>query len=818
MESLMQDLRYGFRRLWKSPGFTAVAVLTLALGLGANTAIFSVVYTALLRPLSFSQPDQLMQVLRKFRGGRSEAVSEPKFVYWQAHCRAFEALTAYEFGGLGFNLTGTERPERVLGYRVTKDFFRTFDVQLALGRGFLTEEDQPGARRVVVLSHSLWWRRFGGDPSILGRQITLDGAGYTVVGVMPASFRYPPMADLWTPLQPDPASHDTNNYLGVIGRLKSGTARTEAEAAMNVFLEQHRQISPEDVWEQEAVTLMPLQEWLYGGFRPALLTLLGAVGLVLLIACVNVANLQLARAATRRKEVAIRAALGASAARIVRQLLTESVLLWLAGGAAGLMLGAWLLPLLLAFSPAGLSGVNPVVIDHTVLVFALALSLLTGLLFGLVPAVQAARSDQHGWLKEGSTRMTGPSSQTARRVLVVSEIALAAILLVGAALLVKSFARLLSTDPGFDPNSVLTMKLWLPERKYGDAGALERFSRTALDCIRSLPGVASAAVSIKLPLERGLDTSFTIEGRYKGQGMNDPGAGSLYYRPISYGYFEVLRIPLVRGRLFSDRDGAGTPGVAIINQAAARKYWPNQDPVGQRITIGPPLLPEYADAVPREIVGVVADVREVGLAQDPPGIVYVPMTQMPPKQTRSLVRAGAVKMTIKLATDPGRITAAVEQAMWAIDPELPITDVLPMDVIVARSAPSLRFSMLILSVLGGVALLLATVGTYGVLSYLVAERTPEIGICIALGAQPHDVLGMVLREGMRLIAAGLALGMAGGLVLTRVLGGFLFGIRPTDPTTYLAVLLLLGAAGLLATYIPARRATKVDPMVALRYE
>ena len=818
MDKIWQNLRYGIRTLLKRPGFTAVAVLTLALGIGANTAIFSLANALLFRPLPFVQPDQVVQVMMKTPHGGNDAYSEQKFLYWREHNSVFEGLAAVEHGGTAFSLMRTDNSVRVVGFRVTKELFPVLGIKAILGRGFLSDEDRPGVSHVAVLSHDLWLRLFGRDSSILGKQIKLNGENYTVVGVMPSSLRYPPTAELWIPLQIDPASHSRDNYLGILGRLRRGVDHRAAETAINGLLQQYKEIDPEDVGHHESAVLMRLQKRLSIGLEFPLFTMQAAAGLMLLLACINVANLQLARSAARRQEIAIQVALGAGPTRIIQLLLTENVLLWLAGGAAGVLLGAWMVALLVRLIPRGFLGVNPIVTDHVVLLFALALSLLTGLLFGIVPAVQAAHSNQNEALKEGSAPVARGKRLTIRRFVVIGEVALAMIVLSGAMLLVRSFAHLVGTDPGFDPHGTLTLQLWLPEQKYGEASSLELFSRQVLEQIHALPGVRSVAVSMKLPLERGLDMPFTIEGRYKGGGMHDPGSGVMVYRPVSSAYFETLGIPLVRGRLFANPDrNAGLP-IAIINRAAAMKFWFDQDPVGQRIRIGQPVFPEGADAIPREIVGVVGDVREVGLEKEPPAIVYIPLDQMPNTLVRLLVRVLPLKAVIKTAAASGSLAGTVQRRIWSIDPEVPIADVLPMEVVVWRSTGLTRFNALVSSMIAGFALLMAAVGIYGLLSYLTTERTREIGVRMALGAQPRDVLKRLLGQGMALTLIGILIGLTGALALKRVISSLIYSVSVNNPVTFVAAPVLLTTVALAACYLAARRPTKVDPMAALRFE
>jgi putative ABC transport system permease protein len=824
MTSLLQNLRYAVRTLLRTPAFTAVALVTLALGIGANTAIFSVVNGVLLRPLPYPKAAELVQLERGYKDGRSTAVSIPKFVFWRDHSAGvFSAVTAYEVVSSGFNMAGDGPPERIAGSRVSRDFFAVFGRQPEIGRGFQPEEDRPGGAKVAVLSHELWARRFGADPSLVGRAVVLNGEPYTVVGIMPAGFHFPSAADLWAPLAIDPASREKANYLEVTGRLKTGISRQQAAAALNVVAGQYRILRPDDMDDTETCALQPLQERLYGRLRPALLVLLAAVASVLGIACVNVANLQLARVAARRREVAVRTALGAGAGRIFGQLLTESLVLSVAGGLSGLLLGYWILKPLVALSPVDAmgfsgSGLPPVGIDGNVLAFTFGLALLSGLLFGLVPALQMARADLREPLQENSTRSTGGrSGALARRLLVVSEVALALVLITGATLLVRSFSGLTHTDPGFKPEGVLSVKLSLPAARYADPSALERFSREVTERVGGIPGVRHAAIASTLPLEPGPDLPFTVAGKWPG-GNSQEGVGDAQYRAATAGYFQALGIPLARGRYLDAGDRPGGELVVVINETLARRFFPKQDALGQRIHIGMPFTPELADPGPRRIVGVVKDVRETGLDETAPLLVYVPMGQIPAPVAALLVRLIPVSLVVQTGGSPAALTRQIQKQIWAVDPQQPVSAVAPMTDVVDRSLGSRRFSTVLLGSLALLALALSSVGIYGVLSYLVGQRTREIGVRMALGATGRHVQQMVIGQGIVPVLFGVGAGLVGAFALTRLLASLLVGVSATDPATFVLAPAVLTAVALLASAIPAHRASQLDPLAALRAE
>ena len=822
MNSLIADLRHAVRLLAKNPGFTFIALAALALGIGANTAIFSVVNAVLLRPLPYPEPDRLVFVARQYRDGRrSGSTSIPKFNVWKQYQRTVEYTSAYDFAGPGLNLEGGDKPEQVQGIHVTADYFRLFGVAPALGRTFLPEEDRPGGAPVVVLGDGLWKRRFGADPGILGKPVKLSGQSYTVVGVLPGHFRDDPPVEVWVPLQPDAASTNQAHSLVVAARLRPGATIEAANAEMKLAGDEFRRLFPQWVDDNESVGVQPMQQRLVGEVRPALLILTGAVGFVLLIACANVANLLLARAAGRQKEIAVRSAIGAGRGRIVRQLLTESVVLAALGGALGLLLGSWGVRLLLAASPGNIPRITDLekasavaLLDWRVFAFTLGVAVITGLLFGLVPALHLAKTDLSSTLKEaGGRSASGFRHGWMRSLLVASEMALAVVLLAGAALLIRSFAGLRNVHPGIDPGNVLTLQVSMGHR-YSTTEQVANFQRLVVQRLQGLPGIVAAAPAVALPVQNmGIDLPFTIEGRPL-QGRYH---GSEFWRFVGPRYFDVFRIPLLRGRVFEETDAGKSTPVALVNETMAKRYWPKDDPIGQRITIGKGLGPEFEEPT-RMIVGIVGDVREAGLGQPAEPVMYIPAPQVPDGLTRLANRVIPSNWAIRAAGDPLSLSAAVQREFLAVDAQAPPANVRTMEQVMREATARERFNTLLLAIFAGIALLLAAIGIYGLISYSVQQRSHEIGVRMALGAASGDVLRMFLWHGLRLAAIGMTVGLAAAYGLTRFLGRFLVSLRPTDPAPFIAVAVVLAAVALAATYVPARRATRVSAVVALRYE
>jgi putative ABC transport system permease protein len=796
-----KDLRFAVRMLGKSPGFTLMAVIALALGIGANTAIFSVVNAVMLSRLPFQNPNRLAMVWEQSpRTGKPNVVNPLNFLHWQNRNQSFERIASLI--AFPLSLGGDGEPEQVDGMAISEGFFEILGVQPIMGRWFTPLEDTPGNDNVSILSEGLWRRRYGADPSIIGRQIRVNDHVHTVVGVMPATFRFPmTRADLWTPLAIDRKKPNSGGrYLSTVARLRPGASLASAQADMNVIASQLQRERP-DFDSKWGITVVSLREQVVGDVRTPLYVLLGAVGLVLLIACANVANLMLMRAAGRTREIAIRAALGAGGLRIARQMLVESTLLSLIGGALGLAVGVWSISALTAALPDTISYVNlkTIRIDAVVFLFTLAISLATGILFGLAPALKAARTDVHDALKAGGRGIASGRSFT-RSVLVVAEVALSMILLVGAGLLIRSFARLSHVDPGFDAPHVLTMQLATAGRFPADQKFIE-FNLDLLERVRAVPGVEAAGTSHFLPLGRIIPgTGFWRTDQPRPAHGEEPITEVLVVMP---GYFAAMNVPIIRGRVFEDHDRAGRkPHFVVINQTAARQFYPNENPIGKMLTV------QWGDD-PYEIAGVVGDVHQAAIATAPKPGVFISNLQEP---------SGPSNLVVRTHGDPKLLTQAIGREVHAIDPEIAISDVKTMDEYVSASVAAPRFNTILLGAFAALALVLAAVGIFGVISYSVAQRTQELGIRRALGADSWSVMRLVLAQGLGLAGIGLAIGLAGAFAVTRMLESLLFGVTSTDPLTFVAVGATLIMVAALASYLPARRAASVDPMVALRDE
>ena len=814
MESFLKDLKHSLRILRQSLSFTITAVAALAIGIGANTAIFTVVSTVILRPLPFANSDRIVNIGRP---GDSSTAAIPMFTYWERHNPGFENLAAY-LPGASMNLSGGDKPELVAAMRSSQNYFRLFGASPILGRTFTAAEDQPGGPRVLVIGYGLWQRRFGGDPSIIRQTIRLGGAPYAVVGVLPAGFTSYPAADVWLPLQADPNSTDQAHVLQVCARLPRRISLAQATAQMAVVGKQYVQASSNPIVGNDGqIQVAPLQEQLTGNIRPRLLILLGAVGLVLLIACANVANLLLARATGRQKEIAIRTAMGATPGRIVRQLLTESLLLALAGGVLGLLLGSWGVHALLVLTPGDLPRVQEMAsipaLDPRVAGFTMLLAATTGVAFGLFPAMQVSRTQLAAALKESSGRLgTGLKHNRTRSFLVGAEVAIAVVLLCGATLLIRSFAAMHAVSLGFDSHNLLTMEVSLAGPGYARSSAVDRLAREFVERVERLPGVESAALASALPLWGQQDMLFSIPGRRPVKGYHF--TGDVQWLIISPHYFDVLRIPLLAGRFLRDRESGRT---VVISRTMGRKYWPNANPVGQTIVIGPGLGPDYEAGV-TEIVGVAGDVRW-RLDVDAAPIMYQAPNQVLDGAMALVNRLqpGGVLIRTWPGVAPMSVSQAVQQALLAAD-RLPAARIRTMEQVSLDSTARQNFNLLLLGLFAAIALLLAAVGIYGVMSYSVEQRTREIGIRAALGASRRDTLNLVLLQALRMTLAGIAAGVAASFGLTRLLSAQLFGVKPADPLTFTAVPLILLVVALAAACIPALRASRVDPLVALRHE
>jgi predicted permease len=819
METFWMDLKQAFRMLRQSPGFTITAISALALGIGANTAIFSVVNTVLLKPLAFPEPDRIVTLMTSTPQGAFPGASVPKYNSWRRQTQVLEDVSAYDPGGPGLNLSGGDRPEQLKGIHVSYEFFHLFGAQAVIGRTFTAEEDRPRGGNAIVLSNGLWQRRFGSDPGIVGKALTLGGQSYTVIGVLAHGFTFDPLPDLYLPFQADPDSTNQGHFFQAAARLKPGVSLSAAKAALKLAGEEFKRRYPGTMDPKMSFTAEPMQQLMVSNVKAALFVLLGAVGCVLLIACANVASLLLVRATARAREIAIRSAIGAGRGRIVRQLLTESVLLSMIGGVLGLAIGALGVRALLAVNPGNIPRIGPdgaaVTLDWTVMGFTLLLALVTGILFGLVPAMHASRADLNITLKEtGARGGSGMRQNKARGVLVMVEMALAMVLLIGAGLLIRTFSALHSVAPGFDAHNVLTMDTSLTGSHFDRTAAIALMTRQALDRIHAIPGVEAAAATSYLPLEGGLGLGFRIEGRPVTNGQDNGGASWNY---VTARFFDVFKIPIMRGRGFTERDAAAAPPVVVINQALARKYWKkDEDPIGHRLIIGAGMGPDFAQP-PREIVGIAGDARDGGLNSDPFPATFVPLAQVGDAYMALNNRFMPLSWVVRTKVAPFSVSAPIQRAFQDAA-DLPAAHIRSMDQIVIGSTARDQFNTLVLGIFAAVAILLASIGLYGLMAYSVEQRTLEFGIRLALGADFPALRYMIVRQAMMLAGAGIVVGLAAAYGLTRLMASLLYSVKPTDPVVFGTVTVVFTGVAFLASYLPARRALQVDPVIALRYQ
>ena len=822
LENLWRDLKFVARSLGKTPGFTIVAIVVIAVGIGVNTAVFSVINTVLLKPLIFPDQDSLVDLMNTSPRGSGAGANIPKFRIWREQTSIFSKVAGFDFGGAGLNLTGGDKPQQVQGVHVTQQYFSMLGAPVIMGRTFTQAEDSPNGGRVTVLSYALWQSRFGGDPKIVGKTIQLDGQPYLVLGVIGKSFVTDTPTDLYLPFQFDMNSQDQAHYFIVAARLKPGITIGQANAQLKLAADEYRRTyGPMAMGPQDGFAVASLlSEWV-GDSRTSLWVLMGAVAFVLLIACANVANLMLVRASGRKRELATRAALGAGRGMIVRQLLTESLALALTGGALGLVLGAVGVRLLLAIAPAGIprigedgSAVTP---DWHVLLFTLGVSVLTGILFGLAPAISASRPNLVAALNESSNRSgVGFRSGKLRSALVISEMALALVLVIGAALLIRTFMKLEAVNPGYDTRNVLTMAMSISGDRFQKTAGVAQLVKDGTDRLKALPGVTDAAATCCLPLEGGFGLGFNIVGRPNG---NNPITGGAGYDTVSWNYFNTFKIPLLRGRMFTEQDSGSAPGVVIINEALAKQFWPKGkgDPLKDRLEIGPGMGPNFKEQ-PRQVIGIVGDTRVRALDRQPDPMMYTPIAQMPDGMTALNSRIAPLMWIVHSQVEPHSLAAPMAEALRVASGGLPVAHIRTMEEIVVLNTSRQRFNMLLLTIFGVSALLMAAIGIYGLMAYSVQQRTQEMGIRMALGAQASHIRNMVIRQGMVLALIGVVIGIAGAFGLTRFLASFLFDVKPWDPLAFVVTPLLLAAVALLAVWVPAERAVRVNPIEALRFE
>ena len=817
MAELWNDVKHALHLFIKSPGFTVAAISALALGIGANTAIFTVVNAVLLKPLGYPDADRIVQIMLTSPQGSGAGASIPKFQEWQRQTSIFKDVAAYDFAGPGFNITG-DRPELIHGIHVSEGYFRVFGAPVMLGRTFTQQEDSPNGGHVVVLSYGLWQRRFGGNQKVIGQALSLGGEPYTIVGVLGRDFVTDPASDIWIPFQFEPNSTNQGHFFMAAAMLKPGVTVAQANAQMKLaYAEFRRQFPTAD--PKGGFAVQPLRDSIVRNARTSLLILLGAVSLVLLIACANVANLLLVRATGRKREFAIRAAMGASRTRVIRQLLTESVLLAVAGGVLGLGLGFLGVRWLLAISPAGLPRIGEngaaVGVDWRVLGFTLAVSCATGIIFGLFPAFSVSRTDLNSSLKESSNRAgTGFRQGKTRSVLVITEVALALVLLVGAALLIRTFVALRGVNAGFDAHNVLTMEMSMNGDRFSKTAAIAQLSRDGRQRLNAIPGVESSAFTCCLPVGGQFGLPFAIAGRPVDPSKGQQGAGWMQASPD---YYKVFRIPVLRGREFTEADTGSSPSVLLINEAFQKQYFPNENPIGQQILVAKGMGPPFEEPA-RQIVGVVGNTHDAGLDQDTPPVMIVPDSQVLDAMTALNAKIVPLRWAVRTHGDPKLLSNAIAEQLRQASGGFPVAHILPMEEIVSRTTSRQSFNMMLLTIFGAIALVLAAIGIYGLIAYSVQQRTQEIGIRMALGADRASIRKLVVWNGMKLTLLGMLIGLAASFGLTRLIASFLFGVKTWDPTAFIVVPLVLAAVAMVAVWLPATRASRVEPMRALRTE
>ena len=817
MDAFLKDVKHSFRMFLRTPSFTIAAVAALALGIGTNTAIFSVVDTVLLRPFDYPHPERIVMFENTFKDGRGGNAAPTEFNWWRQQTDAFEDISAYAFEVA--NLTGEAFPEQIQATRASANFLRICGADILYGRTYTAEEDLPNAPKTMVLSYAFWKRHYGGDPQVIGRRVTLSGERYEIIGVAGPNLKIeidqPP--DVYIPFQIDPNSAAHGHFFYVIGRMKPGITLAAADARLQASFQAYARQWPGDFPERTGFGVESLQDAVVGDARTSLLILLGAVSFVLLIACANVANLLLARATGRKREIAIRAAVGAGRGRIVRQLLTESVLLSLAGGVLGLAAGYAGIRALLSLNPGNIPRIGPgganVGLDWRVVAFTVGLSILTGLLFGLVPALQSSRADLSSTLKESSSRSgTGLRNNKTRALLVTTEMALAVVLLIGAALLIRSFIAIREVNPGFDSHNVLTMRMSLTGPQFAKPSGITQLVHEGTRRLSAIPGVEVVGTTCCVPLEGGFGLPFQIPGRPEGPASRGGGGWTL----VSAGYFEAFKIPVLRGRSFREQDDGGPP-VAIVNQALAKQFWPNSDPLNDRIIIGHGVGPEFDLEPPRQIIGVVGDVRDGALNRDPRPNMYVPAAQMTDGETTLAAQIIPWAWVIRTHIAPNSLSSIIQKELREAS-GLPVAAVRTMEETRSRSTATEDFNTLVLTIFGCAALLLAAIGIYGLMAYSVAQRSQEIGIRLALGAESRRIRNMVVFQGLQLALVGVVCGLAAAFALTRLIASFLYGVKTWDPLVFSTVPLILIGVAVVAVWLPAMRASRVDPIQALRYE